>query len=689
MEKWSNLEDESTLHEVEIAHASNWGDEPSLRLGVKDWVFDGYKKKLRVLFDQILVVFLSNVSKNICLRPLPVMNGGGREMDLFKLYWIVRRTGGYDAVNRENLWGFVAEQCGFDFREIPFLKLIYIKYLNEFDQWMWKRCRDYSLERVESGLVRRLETLSSELKERFGNIRINDAKQNSGSVNQNNLGMNNDGEEDLIDVVIGSVYDHVESAEKLVVKSHDTKRFHINNTKQVVPKVESNNCCMDGNKENVVDEETVQKVLCSVPDYPQGRFVDYKKCCAKDDNTVVTSAKKLIDRVLNRMHDFPRKAINEKVTTEDVVNGVHTLKRKSVPSRFLEIIDWVTNAAKHSDSPEIGKIPECSRWRDHSLNELWVQFLLIREAMLNKKHFILSSEESSPQKKLKMHPSMYDDDIPNHLLTEKMGCRKRIFSLTKPDSCSSSYSCSATDNKVVSPQKTEACPNERIPSKSESSPTELNNSISREEPTSLLEVFIGPLYQAEVPEWTGVTSESDSKWLGTRMWPPEKTKSMIESNRIGKGRHGPCYCIFPLSVQCVRFHCAEKRHKLKLELGHLFYQWRFNCMGEEVSLSWTAEEEERFKNLMRLNAATPNKFWNIAAKSFPSKTKNMLVSYYFNVFLIKHRTYQNRVTPKDIDSDDDEKEFGSVGDPFGHEAIYVSGSRQPLCTESKRAACYR
>lgn len=286
-----------------------------------------------------------------------------------------------------------------------------------------------------------------------------------------------------------------------------------------------------------------------------------------------------------------------------------------------------------------------------------------------------------------MHPSMYEDDTPNHLSTEKMRCSKRILSSTKTDSCPCCYSCSTTNNKAVtpvSPQKGEAnmCQKEPAPLRVELAATETANGISDEESMGP-EVSIGPLYQAEVPEWTGVICESDSKWLGTRMWPPEETKTIIESNRIGKGRQGRCGCKIPSSVQCIRFHTAENRYKLKLELGHLFYQWRFDRMGEEVSLSWTSKEEDKFKSLIGLNAATPNKFWNNAAKYFPSKTKQMLVSYYFNVFLVKRRRYQNRVTPKDIDSDDDEKEFGSVGGSLGYEAIHVPGSRSLLCSENK------
>lgn len=107
-------------------------------------------------------------------------------------------------------------------------------------------------------------------------------------------------------------------------------------------------------------------------------------------------------------------------------------------------------------------------------------------------------------------------------------------------------------------------------------------------------------------------------------------------------------------------------------------------MGEEVSLSWTDEDQEKFKVCIKPSLSQKNNVWSNFKELFPSKTRNMLVSYYFNVFLIRRRTYQNRVTPKDLDSDDDEKEVGRVGGNFGDAAVYVPSSKCLLtCSENK------
>ena len=171
---------------------------------------------------------------------------------------------------------------------------------------------------------------------------------------------------------------------------------------------------------------------------------------------------------------------------------------------------------------------------------------------------------------------------------------------------------------------------------------------------------VGRAVQAEVSEWTGVATESDCKWLGTPVWPLEKRQndSLIEREPIGKGRVGNCGCQFPGSMECARFHISERRMKMKLELGPAFYTWNFNMMGEECSLSWTAEEEKKFKCVVKDNPFSLNKcFWHQMCMVFPKKSWPHLVNYYFNVFMLRRRAAQNRLSFCNIDSDDDETEY--------------------------------
>lgn len=288
-----------------------------------------------------------------------------------------------------------------------------------------------------------------------------------------------------------------------------------------------------------------------------------------------------------------------------------------------------------------------------------------------------------------MHPSMYEDNIAsNHHSTGRLRCSGRVPNSAKSRMCSCCNLCSDSQSKLVSLHKLEL---ER--DMKEQTPEEVYLSAPDIEVNPPVDespqrhVSLGPLFQADVPEWTSVVSESDPKWLGTRVWPMdhEQHKSTIETDFVGQGRPELCGCSCPGSVTCVRFHIAEARMKLKLQLGSVFYKWRFDRMGEEVSLQWTAEEENRFKDMVRSASHSGDKcFWDEVFKWFPMKTRENLVSYYFNVFLVRRRSYQNRVTPKDIDSDDDETEVGSFSEGFGLDALKVSGSEYLSCSKNKQ-----
>lgn len=191
-----------------------------------------------------------------------------------------------------------------------------------------------------------------------------------------------------------------------------------------------------------------------------------------------------------------------------------------------------------------------------------------------------------------------------------------------------------------------------------------------------------------MPEWTGTAScdSGDSKWLGMQLWPPREKELnlLIEKHPIGEGRPDSCSCRLPGSVECVRFHVAEKRFQLKLELGTAFYRWRFDRMGEEVSLSWTADEERKFKAIVHQNPSSLDKcFLDEAYRIFRTKSRQSLVSYYVNVFLLRRRSYQNRLTANQINSDD-ESEFIFLGGGFGRDAVSAHGFKSIICSQNKQ-----
>ncbi|OMO58599.1 hypothetical protein COLO4_34492 [Corchorus olitorius] len=375
---------------------------------------------------------------------------------------------------------------------------------------------------------------------------------------------------------------------------------------------------------------------------------------------------------------------NDLVVLDPTVSRKDFCTRKRKRESLAGMLNWVTQVAKCPKDPSFGAILEPSKWKDYGGDEFWIQAIRAREALRKKRDDHSLDEQSFLQNNQKMHPSMYEDDSLSHHFTERLRCSERL-----PTSKSCSLSCcdsgSASQNNLTCLHKTqsECAPKEQSLATSKSSDmiAELygDDSFRRQ-------VFVGPLFQAEVPEWTGFISDTDSKWLGTQEWPlnGQEHDSLAVVDQIGRGRPDSCGCQIPGSVECIRLHIAEKRMKLKLELGSLFYRWRFNVMGEEVSLRWTAEEENRFKYMVQLEPPSLNSFWPDAFKFFPRKTRQDLVSYYFNVFLIRRRSYQNRVTPKSIDSDDDESEFGCISDSFGSDALKVPGSSMLICSQNNQ-----
>ncbi|XP_057780569.1 AT-rich interactive domain-containing protein 1 isoform X2 [Salvia miltiorrhiza] len=327
----------------------------------------------------------------------------------------------------------------------------------------------------------------------------------------------------------------------------------------------------------------------------------------------------------------------------------------------MGMLNWISKVAKDPGGAAAEPLPERQKWKCYGSELPWKQVLIAREAMLLKKNVDAGSQQSVWQKKQKMHPSMYDDGQ----CSERLRCSQRLLSSKDPSRKSrdrggneSSSSDFQTDEDNADKQS------------DADSPIFLSNYRKKRIP-------IGSNHQTDLPEFQGEDYESESKWLGTKIWPldkeEQKKKTLIEREPIGKGRQESCGCQFPGSLECVRFHIREKRLKVKLELGSAFYLWKLDVMGEDVAFSWTKEDQNKFQHVVQSNPLSSEKyFWNELFKHFPNKGREALVSYYFNVFLLKRRAIQNRTSPTNIDSDDEESEYGPIANRFGAGSIFCS-----------------
>ncbi|XP_015089478.1 AT-rich interactive domain-containing protein 1-like [Solanum pennellii] len=329
--------------------------------------------------------------------------------------------------------------------------------------------------------------------------------------------------------------------------------------------------------------------------------------------------------------------------------------RKRKRESYTDLLRWVTKVARDPCDPAIKSLPDRSKWKFYGNDVCWKQVLLLRDEMLLKKSADTSAQCSIWQIKQKMHPSMYDDNAS----LERVRCSKRVLLAKNPVKKTHFSSLSSSS------------------SPSDEDPIDGPADSSEESGLSLLwnqrrkRIPVGPQFQADIPKWRHDKCESDSKWLGTQIWPldkQEQKRMLIERDPIGKGRQDTCGCQYPASYECIRFHLAEKRRKVTLELGSAFYRWKFDLMGEDVALSWTKQEEQKFQDIVKMNPLSTDKsFWNEIFKFFPNKSRETLVSYHFNVFLLRCRGHQNRTAASTIDSDDDEPQYGPRTNCFGRD----------------------
>ncbi|XP_050378706.1 AT-rich interactive domain-containing protein 2 [Argentina anserina] len=568
-------------------------------------VSDDYKGRLRCTFDQVMSAFLKEIGGRGIVRPVPAVFGDRQNVDLFKLFCVVRDKGGYDLVSKKRLWSFVSKELSLDSgATAACVKLIYFKYLNELEIWFRESCMSRGLGNRKSGKYGTFHLLSLELETEFRGMLLDGTEQK-------------DNGDDLL----------------------------------------------------LLEPSQNGKSECS--------FSDTKEACAMHSGTGTCNGGK--DENVCNDHQYGT------LTVPSSVNSKENDRKRKRRESLSGMLNWVIQTARQVGDISNREIPESAKWRTHQGNEFWFHAIKARDALMLRRDINPKTEELLQQKKLRMHPFMYEDYIrAGHHSSERLRCRGRLPHSTKSRSCTCCNSSPPTQSNLSSP------------------PVVLHNGSKGQEPMEVDSasphpvvvpsdedesrekyVSVGSLFQADVPEWTGVASESDSKWLGTRVWPlqSEENTSFVETDIIGQGRPDFCGCRLSGSVTCLRFHIAEARIKLRKELSSLFYHWRFDRMDEEISLQWTAEEEKRFKTLVQSKYPL---FWNSASKWFPRKTRENLVSYYFNVFLVQRRSYQNRATPKNIDSDDDETDFGSLSEGFGHEAVKVPGSSVIACSQNKQ-----
>ncbi|KAG6530975.1 hypothetical protein ZIOFF_004745 [Zingiber officinale] len=185
-------------------------------------------------------------------------------------------------------------------------------------------------------------------------------------------------------------------------------------------------------------------------------------------------------------------------------------------------------------------------------------------------------------------------------------------------------------------------------------------------------IGLGSNFQADVPAWMGPPSETSissynedsdiNKWVGFLTWPAQEI-DREEFDKKFQGETNCCACPSPGSIVCIRSHVSEARFKLKAELGQAFFDWGFDNTGEEVSESWTSEEQAWFDALKRRENESGTSVWQAIPTHFSSKSRRDLINYYFNVYLLRRMSIDSRLTPEYINSDEENHDDEQEEDP--------------------------
>lgn len=365
-----------------MAHLSECKDESDV--GCRN---DGYfvktefgsNDRLRSLFDQILLYFLKGVSINKdVIWGFPPKLSDGVEADLFTLFWVVRKIGNFELVSKNGLWGFVAEECGLDVTHLASLKLIYIKYLKELDQWLTHGgFKDMKVDDGSLDVLEKLDSLFHELKRcKYALPRVGfepDKKGKSVVIESSDNG--------------GTV--ELNEKSDLDVAKTEIGFLRINNAYENYKK-------FDG----LAKSETWFSRITNVDEKDEklGGFYEksseFKKMgvsMIKDDDKRVVLCPMNVPSVrtgINEHNDKTDNNNNSVILAKTIVNNViSSQQRKKDESLSLsKMLSWVANAARNPHDVMIGSIPNSSKWHKYKGNEVWKQVVLVKETLFAKRN---------------------------------------------------------------------------------------------------------------------------------------------------------------------------------------------------------------------------------------------------------------------------------------------------------------
>uniref|UniRef100_A0A803KZC3 ARID domain-containing protein n=1 Tax=Chenopodium quinoa TaxID=63459 RepID=A0A803KZC3_CHEQI len=352
------------------------------------------ENELRSSFVDLISVFLEESCSTQCFRPLPPMLGNGHAVDLLKLYFVVKLKGGFEAISKKRLWDEVGLLYGLGPGIGSALKLIYLKYLDSLESWLGKLSRVESSknERFRSGVWSKgvMMALGSEYSSFVSNI-MNEMRKSDDTYSLKEksgvtyIDLTEDGENE------NETEDDKSNWNKFVrsfgddgdstPENEDTSKF-----KQDVEMGFSDGVGFTGennDKENF--KETKSEMSYAGVFSSDGSDDGRSSVDTFVVDNVVKSSENSCDSKKGSTDD------EELVMDSSVLKEVSSLKRKR--DSLSDMLCWIAKVAKHPTDPEIGTIPENSKWASYGNDNSWKQVLLAREALFLRR----SAEQSAFQ----------------------------------------------------------------------------------------------------------------------------------------------------------------------------------------------------------------------------------------------------------------------------------------------------
>lgn len=352
-------------------------------------------------------------------------------VDLYKLFMVVKEKGGYDAVCKNRLWDLVGEEYGLGVKVGSSVELVYSKYLSTLETW---------LENVADSKFPDCDSVDGRFK--LGKHLIDV---------QAEFSLGDCGDEEEAGDELKSVCDYLDGRKlcgtnRVKGMNPELKGAELQRVCDYL--VERRMCGADRVKGESPDSNGAK--LDKVHEYLDGRTLCGTDV-VKDANLESNGAKNVQNGELVDLHmqDYRtnepnlRKSCNHNAAMEimeefdggkilavdvsDAVNDMPGLSdggkrcdiddggddnddviildpssvnresfgRKRKRESVSEVLRWVTSIAKNPCDPIIGSMPEKSKWKSCSNQEIWKQVLLFREALFLKKDFESSSEKLS------------------------------------------------------------------------------------------------------------------------------------------------------------------------------------------------------------------------------------------------------------------------------------------------------